>query len=371
MNPTVVGRGAVSCFGRGAARLVDAVFAGEQGLRPRARLAKVECLTSVAGEVPREVVDAAGDPTRLPLAMAADAARQAITEWGSAPDRHTLLVLATTKADLSGIAPHGGAGFGSPHRLATALATELRFPGPTAAVSCACASGLAALAFAGRALRAGRFTRALVVGVDALHEFVVRGFSALLALAPGPCRPFDRARDGLSLGEGAGAVLLSAVDGEAGAELLGWGESNDANHITGPSRDGTGLALSITRALRSADVPPDAVDAVHLHGTGTPFNDAMEGRALARVFAVPVPAAGSKAQLGHTLGAAGLLESLIALGIVERTGLPPNLGLQELDAECPPTLQAAATPLPRAERVLKVAAGFGGINAAVLWGARR
>src|SRR6185503_15851456 len=180
------------------------------------------------------------------------------------------------------------------------------------------------------------------------------------------CRPFDRTRAGLSLGEGAGAIVLSAHERESlGVELVSSGASNDANHITGPCRDGSGLALAVQRALRRAGSP--RVDYVHLHGTGTEYNDAMECRALRSVFPEPPAASGSKAQLGHTLGAAGVLESLVAIEALRRAHAPPNVGLRELDPELGLPLVPSARPLPHASVALKLAAGFGGINSALVF----
>jgi len=361
----IAGRGAVSALGEGREALLGGIFAGRSGLRPLARLAGVACSTSVAGEVPLP-----SDEEGHALAMAARAALEALSEAGWDPDerRGAALVLSTTKADLSGIECEGD-GLGNPGRLARRLADALGVGGPVAAVSCACASGLSAIALAARRIRSGRAERVLVVGVDALSAFVLRGFTALLALDPGPCRPFDRARRGLSLGEGAGALALtSREEGSIGVEVLGAGESNDANHVTGPSRDGEGLLTAARRALAEAGIAPADVGYVHLHGTGTSFNDATEGKALARLFGGPTPpASGTKAQTGHTLGAAGLLESLVAVEALLRGTAPGNVGLEETDVDPSLTLARAATPLEGARAALKISAGFGGINAAVVF----
>lgn len=355
----VAGRGAVSCLGADLATTIDRCFAAESGIRPLARLAGTDCLTKVCGEI-----DAPGEPTELAFRFALAAAEQALAD--ATINEHSLLVLASTKADLSGIVTAAGEGLGSPHRLVQRLAEALAWRGPTAAISCACASGLSALAYAGRAMRRGRVTRALVVGTDSISSFVLRGFSALLALAEDRSRPFDRDRDGLNLGEGAGAILLSSFEAEGeGITLAGFGESNDANHVTGPSRDGQGLALAIDRALRDAKLSVADIDYVHLHGTGTPFNDAMECEALARVFDTPPPASGSKSQFGHTLGAAGLLESLVTMAALERGHAPGNVGLEHQDPDAPVALLRDGIELPRSNSALKVAAGFGGINVAL------
>lgn len=346
----VAATGAVSGFGLGVPALCDAVFAGQSALLPLRRLAGVDCLTEVAGEVPEELSGGTELPHRLALA--------AMEECGIQADA---FVLATTKADLSGITEPGN-GLGNPGKLAVMFAGGL----PWAAVSCACASGLSALALAGRWIKSGRHDRVLVVGTDALSEFILRGFSSLLALSPGPCRPFDRERDGLSLGEAAGAMLLTAE--ETDIELAGWGESNDANHITGPSRDGEGLHLAAAAAIASAGMTPDDVDYVHVHGTGTPFNDEMEACALVKLFTHQTPlASGTKAQTGHTLGAAGLIESIIAIEALRRGEAPGNVGLVETDVDARVTLPRENTPLVRSNVALKLAAGFGGINAGLVF----
>ncbi len=359
----ILGTGAVSGFGFGCNTLYEGIFAGEQSLRPRERLQDVDCLTEVTAEVPGTITS--GHPAeQLPLQFAELAAREALAQ--QQPDPECALILASTKACMTGIGS-SGTGYGQPARLAQALAARLNWSGPVHAVSAACASGLAALALAGRSLSQGRYKKALVVGSDALSPFILRGFSALLALDPGPCRPFDRDRRGLSLGEGAGAILLATQETQdsRGIALSGWGESNDANHITGPSRDGQGLARAITRALRIANLTASDVDFIHLHGTGTPYNDAMEQRALALVFD-PIPAcAGSKAQIGHSLGAAGILESLISIEALRRGTAPANVGYSSADTDAAFALSDQATQLQRSKTALKIAAGFGGINAAV------
>jgi 3-oxoacyl-(acyl-carrier-protein) synthase len=363
----VAGRGAVTAFGPGRERLATAVFGRETALLARRRLAAVDCLTSVAGEVSASTLADAGSESELPFHLGRVAAHEALREAGADAAR-VALVLATTKGDLSGVVGRG-TGLGLPQRLAHRLAADLGTRARPAAVSCACASGLSALALAGRWIRQDAAERVLVVGTDALSEFILRGFSCLLALDEGPCRPFDRDRAGLSLGEAAGAILLTSREEESlGVEVAGWGESNDANHITGPSRDGTGLFLAAARALRRAGMDPGSVDYIHLHGTGTLYNDAMEGRALVRLFERgSPPASGTKAQTGHTLGAAGVIESLVALEVLERGRAPGNVGLETPDLDHRIRLLRGDTPLARARVALKVSAGFGGINAAMVF----
>jgi len=335
----VQGSGAVCGFGAGRATLLHSIFAGDSALRPLVRLTGD---TRVAAEVPLE------------WANAEHLARQALEECG----RGDALILATTKADLSGVVGEGN-GLGSPGRLADRLDAD-------AAVSCACASGLTALALAARWIRTGKAERVAVVGVDVLNGFVLDGFAGLLALDPEACRPYDRTREGLSLGEGAGAILLGVEP--TAVELAGWGESNDAVHATAPDREGKGLARAARLALDRAGLQPPDIDYIHGHGTGTEFNDAMEGEALGLLYTgASPPFSSSKAQLGHTLGAAGVLESIIAIEALTSATAPPNVRLHETDLAPTVMLPREATPLPRARAVLKWSAGFGGINAALVF----
>jgi len=361
-GPVVTGTGAASCFGLGSAALLEGIFEGRSGIRPIERSSVDQCLSAVAGELPSALATSGG--AELAFALALEVTREALAQAGSDPSDQTALVLATTKGDLSGVCGPGS-GLGSPGRLLTRLVGELAWRGPSLAVSCACASGLSALAQAGRMLRSGRVNEAVVVGVDVLNHFILRGFSGLLALDQVACRPFDRDRHGLSLGEAAAAIVLSN-DADHGPRLVGWGESNDANHVTGPSRDGAGLALAVQRALDVANVPATDVGYVHMHGTGTRYNDAMETKGLARVFGPDIVASGTKAQTGHTLGAAGVLESVICLEALRRQVAPRNVNLTQPDPELALTVQRSDWSL-RTRFAAKVAAGFGGINAALVF----
>lgn len=363
----LAGRGAVSGFGAGCEVLVDALWAGRTAVLPRRRTAAFDVPTTVAAEIPHELFAAAGQMTDHAFHAAALAAREALAEAGE-PDRTGIgLVLASTKADLSGVVGSGD-GMGQPWRLGERLARALELGGPRTAVSCACASGLVALALAARRLVAGECERMLVLGVDVLHEFVLAGFGSISALDPGACRPFDRARRGVSLGEGAGALLLTRHAGESlGVALRGHGGANDACHVTGPDRQGKGLALAVQRALQHAGLLPRDIDVVHLHGTATPANDTTEALGLVSVFGERTPPAfGTKAQTGHTLGAAGVLETIAAIAALQRGSAPANLGLDDPDVDPALDLVRSARVLPRSRTALKVASGFGGIQAAVV-----
>lgn len=363
----IAGRGAVSGFGRGLTPLVDGIFAGRSALRPRQRTAGFAAPTSVAAEIPGASIDAGVEEHELIAWAGAVAGREALDEAGV--DAGELgVILASTKADLSGITGPGS-GYGSPIRLARDVARRLEVPAVHAAISCACASGVVALAMAARRIAAGELDRALVIGVDVLNEFIVRGFGAMHALDPEACRPFDASRRGVSLGDGAGAVVLSALPKESiGVRLTGYAGANDACHVTGPDYEGRGVGLAAARAVAHASLAMGDVDVLHLHGTGTHANDNTEAIGLADAFGGRTPPAfGTKGQTGHTLGAAGTIESLLAIAALERRAVPANVGLREPAVDGRLDLVRAPRPLPRARVALKVASGFGGVQAAAVF----
>jgi 3-oxoacyl-(acyl-carrier-protein) synthase len=197
------------------------------------------------------------------------------------------------------------------------------------------------------------------------------GFSALKALDPGGCRPFDQNRCGLSPGEAGAAIVLARADNApAGAiTLRGWGGTNDANHMTGPSRDGSGLAAAIQTALDSAGMGPDEIDYVNAHGTGTPYNDAMESQALGRVFgATCPPVSASKGMLGHTLGAAGVVETIVCTLALRDARLPGTPRLTRALDGAPASLVRESRAAGKLNHALKINTGFGGANGALILG---
>jgi 3-oxoacyl-[acyl-carrier-protein] synthase II len=239
----------------------------------------------------------------------------------------------------------------------------------------ACASGNAALGAALDLVRQGSAEVVLAGGVDALNDFVVGGFATLKALDPEPCRPFDRTRRGLNLGEGA-CFLIVEAEAHARARgarirafLDGFGLSADAVHMTGPDREGRGAARAMLAALSDAGRRPEEVDFVSAHGTATIFNDLMEAKALGAVLgprAASTPVNSIKSALGHTLGAAGALEALLCVRALETGLLPPTPGLVELDPEI---ALDVVRDRPRAAcfgTALSTSSGFGGANAALV-----
>ncbi len=240
-------------------------------------------------------------------------------------------------------------------------------PQRTQVVSNACASGAVAIALAKNLLEHGRCSEVVVIGFDVITHFVTSGFHALGALSQTGPRPFDRNRDGLSLGDGAAIAVLRYVHPRKGDIIIrGTDQSNDANHRTGPSRTGEGLFLAAAGALEDAASTPDRIGAVKCHGTATAYNDAMESKALQRLFdGNPPPSFSLKGAIGHTSGAGSLMELLLAAEFLKRRRIPPTIHFTEPDPEAPlpvsPEMQEFTSP-----SLLCLSAGFGGLNAAIV-----
>jgi 3-oxoacyl-[acyl-carrier-protein] synthase-1/3-oxoacyl-[acyl-carrier-protein] synthase II len=253
-------------------------------------------------------------------------------------------------------------------RLGALGATLVR----TAHLVTACSSSTIALGLAKRWLELGECDLAIAGGYDALTIFVAAGFEVLGATtASPPPRPSRLDRDGMSLGEGAALFLLARVGERPGAlaQLAGFGASGDAVHLTAPDREGAGLARAAERALDDARVSPAEVGLASLHGTSTPFNDPMEAKALARALAsgagAAVPIHAAKATIGHTLGAAGALETALAVDALRRGILPATAGAGELDPAAPSGLRER-TEAGRTSAILKLSSAFGGANGALV-----
>jgi len=203
------------------------------------------------------------------------------------------------------------------------------------------------------------------VGVEMLSAFIVTGFLSLKAMSSKPARPFDIDRDGLNPGEASAALILEAAEEHSGPFVQGWGVSNDAHHITGPDRHGSGLARSLEAALKDADTTPDRIGAVLAHGTGTVFNDAMELRAIEKVFGYEAPPiCGIKGAIGHSFGAAGAVEAAFAVEMLRSRQVPITVGHEHCDRK---RFRFGDAPLGR-QRILSSNSGFGGVNAAAVIG---
>lgn len=244
--------------------------------------------------------------------------------------------------------------------------------GPGMLVSSACISSAAAAAQSAAMIRGGESDCVLVAACDCVSEFIFSGFSSLMALDKDIARPFDKNRRGLSIGEAAGFLLLMSEsralkEGRAIiGEIAGWGLSSDANHMTGPSRDGSGLALAIRKSLEMSGVSAEDAGCICAHGTGTVYNDAMEMKAFRTIFGEnPVPTYSIKGGTGHTMGAAGLLEIILGFRSLKEKIVPPTVNLRDTDAEA----EGWVSPEPRnfdSSITVSTNSGFGGVNCSLV-----
>ena len=249
----------------------------------------------------------------------------------------------------------------TPHSLGLFLEAALGTRGPCLTVATACSSSAKIFAKAERMIRQGVVDAAILAGVDTLCESVLFGFNALELVAPEPCRPFDAARAGISIGEAAGFALLERAGADDAPRLIGYGESSDAHHMSTPHPQGLGARLALADALARAGFSASDVDYVNLHGTATIKNDEVEAALMTDLFPATTRASSTKGFTGHTLGAAGILEAVITLLAMEQGFVPATLNSRIADPICGPQLALA-----REERAIRIALsnsfGFGGSN---------
>ncbi|HEX9980511.1 MAG TPA: beta-ketoacyl synthase N-terminal-like domain-containing protein [Flavobacterium sp.] len=252
------------------------------------------------------------------------------------------------------------------HDLANSIAGFFGIKAEPVVVSNACVSGILAVSVAKRMIQGGMYDNAFIVAGDEISEFVLSGFNSFQAMSDGPCKPYSKFRNGVTLGEAAAAVLVTSDKGDASIQILGDGSVNDANHISGPSRTGEGLFRSIKSAMTEAKVESAQIDFISAHGTATPYNDEMEAIALNRLRLENVHVNSLKGFYGHTLGASGLLETVIGLESVKKSKLFVSLGYDECGVSQP--INVISEHQDKDIRYfLKTASGFGGCNTAVVF----
>jgi 3-oxoacyl-[acyl-carrier-protein] synthase II len=242
---------------------------------------------------------------------------------------------------------------------------------PCQVIANACASGTNAIGHAFECVRSGGYQRVLTGGYDALSELVFTGFDSLQASTPEKCRPFDRNRAGMVLGEGAAVLALENFElarkrgAHVLAEIVGYGISTDNFHITQPDPSGIGPRQAMERALQSAQILGKEVDYINAHGTATIFNDAAEGKAISELFN-GVPVSSTKSMMGHSLGAAGAVEAIVCLLALKDQFLPPNINFGALDEDLALNIVANQSRPAVIRTALSNSFGFGGTNASIL-----
>lgn len=291
---------------------------------------------------------------------------QAVRQSGIDPSSpRVLFIISTTKGNVS-LLDKDVTGF-PPQRVllgqsASLVARYFGNPNQPVVVCNACISGVCAQIEAMRALRSGRYDCAVVVGADEQSPFIISGFLSFKALIDTPCRPFDKDRTGLNLGECAATVVLQAADAPAGWVLECGSIRNDANHISGPSRTGEGSYLALMEVLKKSG--REGLAFVNVHGTATAYNDEMESIALYRAGLIDVPVTGLKGYYGHTMGAAGIMESILSMFAVEDETVLATRGYTEQGVTYPVNVSPENRPA-HGNRFIKLLSGFGGCNAAL------
>jgi len=357
----------------------DAVVSGSTGLKYYAEgslgVPEAFCAALIERLLLHEQCHAAGIPQdytdfdKLIILSATLALRNTGIDASS---ERTVFILSTTKGNISLLAE--GFTKGSPDKRlflwhsAGLLSDFFNNPNKPMVVSNACISGVSAQLVARQLLLSGRFDYAVVVGADLVSKFVVSGFQSFKSLSQQVCRPFDAAREGLNIGEAAGTIVLGRASGvdELPANNLyiaGGSITNDANHISGPSRTAEGLYRAIASAVKTNNHEEPGF--ICAHGTATPYNDEMEAIALNRVHMQHIPVFSLKAYFGHTLGAAGLIETIIASQALRQSVIPANAGYNECGVSQPVAVNTE-TKAYACSSFLKTVSGFGGCNAAML-----
>lgn len=277
----------------------------------------------------------------------------------------TAFVLSTTKGNITALESENI----EPaylHQLAKKIADFFEFKTEPIVVSNACVSGILAVSVAKRLIQSDWYDNVFIVAGDEVSKFVLSGFNSFQAMSNLPCKPYSINRTGVTLGEAAAAVLVSSDRENAKIKVIGDSSINDANHISGPSRTGEGLFKSIQNALTEAKIDSNKIDYISAHGTATPFNDEMEAIALNRLGVEKVPVNSFKGFYGHTLGASGLLETVIGIQSVIESKLFVSLGFDAIGVSQPIHVIEKNTA-KNIRYFLKTASGFGGCNTAVVF----
>ncbi len=385
----VVAAGAISPLGFGLTETLDSLRKSRDCVSPVTRFSVAQCRCKTAGQVSddRLLAGRGEAPRSRRLHRASHMMIQALKEVLAQDPRFEpeLTVVGTTS---------GGMSYGEHYYRSLRQAGDLRraptwianYPAqkpvidaqaafgisaPCQVIANACASGTNAIGHAFECVRSGRYQRVLAGGYDAISELVFTGFDSLQASTPEKCRPFDRHRTGMVLGEGAALLALEnlASAQQRGApvlaEIIGYGISTDNFHITQPDPTGIGAQQAMQQALQSAHVSAKEVDYINAHGTATLFNDAAEGKAISALFN-GVPVSSTKSMMGHSLGAAGAIEAVICLLALQHQFLPANINFGALDDHLDLNIVANNARPALLRTALSNSFGFGGTNASIL-----
>ena len=364
----IVGKGAVCALGNSLSEIVADIEAGKSGVKNSSK-------SYANGHFfPLGAVDGAffsqyniSDRSaysrleQMMISSTLDAAKNTAVDLSSTS---TLFIFSTTKGNIDNL-NHDQTDY--IHSLADNVVSYFKNPNKPICVSNACISGVSAVVFAHRLIQRGEYKNIVVVGGDLLTDFVVSGFDSFRSLSHNICKPYDKDRDGISLGEGASTLILSNETTIPNCYYIAGGAtSNDANHISGPSRTGEELAHAIATALNEAHLKPSDVSFVNMHGTATVYNDEMESKALAVAELTDSIVVSTKGYFGHTLGCSGVLELAVSVSLAERGEIAKTIGFEEIGTPVKLNVSKKLIKDKQCDVFVKTGSGFGGCNAAVV-----
>jgi 3-oxoacyl-[acyl-carrier-protein] synthase-1 len=288
-----------------------------------------------------------------------------------AGDKKTIVIISSTKGNIDLLEERSihkpTPGRIALHHSAKLIKQHFGFYHQPLIISNACISGLLAILTAKRLIESGQYDHAVVAGADIISKFVLSGFQSFQAVSPEPCKPFDKERQGITLGEGAATMIISREKKNSdNIKVMAGATSNDANHISAPSRTGNELAYIIKKAIEDSGLTSNDIDLVSAHGTATLYNDEMEAKAINGAGLGAVPTNSLKGYYGHTLGAAGLIETIISIRSLQEGIILPTKGFEVSDPSAQLTVADSLISRPL-QNCIKTASGFGGCNAAMLF----
>ena len=385
----VVAAGVVSPLGFGLSETLDSLRGARDCITRVTRFPVAECRCKTAGQVSDErLFDGRRDASRTRRLhrtshMMIQALGEAVRQGPEV--KPELTIIGTTSGGMSNgedyyrsLHRHGNLRHSPtwianypPQKPVIDAQETFGISAPCQVIANACASGTNAIGHAFECVRSARYQCVLTGGYDAISELVFVGFDSLQASTPEKCRPFDRDRAGMVLGEGAAILVLENFDTARArgapilAEITGYGVSTDNFHLTQPDPSGIGPRRAMELALQSAQIAPTAVDYVNAHGTATLFNDAAEGKAIGELLG-RVPISSTKSMMGHSLGAAGAIEAIVCLLALQHQFLPPNINFHAADEDIDLNIVANEAQSAVLRTVLSNSFGFGGTNASIL-----
>lgn len=298
---------------------------------------------------------------------------QIITDAKFKITNKTGLIISTTKGNVDTLASDSPFNKDKKRAYLPELGKQIQnffgFKNQAVVVSNACISGVLAISVAKNLIQSSFYKDCIVVSGDLVSEFILSGFESFQATSDAPCKPYSKSRKGINIGEAVASVLVQSKITEQSnnvVEILGTASCNDANHISGPSRTGEGLVLSVQAALKEANISTKEIDYISAHGTATNYNDEMEAVAFDRLQLLKTPLSSLKGYYGHTLGASGLLESIISIESLHQNTLIKSFGFDEIGVSKPINVIDKTTQ-KNLNICLKTASGFGGSNAAIIF----